>query len=226
MTFNSIYEKLLIQFFGITDNIHEAGYILRDGRFLDFSGRHFINDPFERKYVLTKAIEHHDLFGVNYNGFSLEELWPNLYDQGTLPVVSMMALAGVVRCNSAQPRWKKNGFLTTCHCFSEGQYRTILRYFEEDTVTLTYLTTDGYIVDDFVCKFVTYEKLKHWVDVCQKKTPSKTLFSTAAAKAPYSKVDSCAIADGTYPAGVHVNNYPELKKRQYVYQPYGDSEYE
>jgi len=30
-----------IEYFGVTDNPHEAGYLLPDGRFLDFSGRHW-----------------------------------------------------------------------------------------------------------------------------------------------------------------------------------------
>ena len=216
MTFNPIYEKLLVRFFGVTDNIKEAGYMLGDGRLLDFSGRHFISDPIQRKCTATKVIEHHDLFGVNYQGFSIEELWPGLYEKHMLPVLSVMLLTGAVSLSYIE---KKNELtLRTCHPFTEKQLDRILHYFEEYSLYLSYVNSDGYIVDDSYVTFLTKEKLLHWVNICQGKKPSTVLFSSAASKAPYTSVDSTPIREGTLSSFVDIEASSELRKRKYVYQ--------
>ena len=216
MTFNPIYEKLLVRFFGVTDNIKEAGYMLGDGRLLDFSGRHFISDPIQRKCTATKVIEHHDLFGVNYQGFSIEELWPGLYEKHMLPVLSVMLLTGAVSLSYIE---KKNELtLRTCHPFTEKQLDRILHYFEEYSLYLSYVNSDGYIVDDSYVTFLTKEKLLHWVNICQGKKPSTVLFSSAASKAPYTSVDSTPIREGTLSSFVDIEASNELRKRKYVYQ--------
>lgn len=214
--FNPIYEKLLVKFFGVTDNIKEAGYMLRDGRLLDFSGRHFISDPIQRKCTATKVIEHHDLFGVNYQGFSIEELWPDLYEKYMLPVLSVMLLTGAVSLSYVE---KKNELtLRTCHPFTEEQVERILYYFEEHSLYLSYVNPEGYIVDDSYVTFLTKEKLLHWVNTCQCKKPSTVLFSSAASKAPYISVDSTPIREGTLSSFVDIEASSELRKRKYVYQ--------
>lgn len=216
MTFNPIYEKLLVRFFGVTDNLKEAGYMLRDGRLLDFSGRHFISDPIQRKCTATKVIEHHDLFGVNYQGFSIEELWPHLYEKHMLPVLSVMLLTGAVSLSYIE---KKNELtLRTCHPFSEKQVDRILHYFEEYSLYLSYVNSDGYIVDDSYITFLTREKLVRWVNSCQTKEPSSVLFSSAASKAPFTSVDSTPIREGTLSSFVDIDASSELRKRRYVYQ--------
>lgn len=216
MIFNPIYEKLLVRFFGITDNIKEAGYMLRDGRLLDFSGRHFISDPIQRKCTATKVIEHHDLFGVNYQGFSIEELWPHLYEKHMLPVLSVMLLTGAVSLSYIE---KKNELtLRTCHPFTEKQLDRILHYFEECSLYLSYVNSDGYIVDDSYVTFLTRKKLVRWMNKCQTKEPSSVLFSSAASKAPFTSVDSTPIREGTLSSFVDIDASSELRKRRYVYQ--------
>lgn len=214
--FNPIYEKLLVKFFGVTDNIKEAGYMLRDGRLLDFSGRHFISDPIQRKCTATKMIEHHDLFGVNYQGFSIEELWPDLYEKHMLPVLSVMTLTGAVSLSYVEK--KSELTLRTCHPFTEKQVERILHYFEEYSLYLSYVSPEGYIVDDSYVTFLTKEKLLHWVNTCHGKEPSPVLFSSAASKAPYTSVDSTPIRECTLSSFVGIEASTELRKRKYIYQ--------
>ena len=214
--FNPIYEKLLVKFFGVTDNIKEAGYMLRDGRLLDFSGRHFISDPIQRKCTATKMIEHHDLFGVNYQGFSIEELWPDLYEKHMLPVLSVMTLTGAVSLSYVEKTSELT--LRTCHPFTEKQVERILHYFEEYSLYLSYVSPEGYIVNDSYVTFVTKEKLLHWVNTCQGKKPSTVLFSSAASKAPYTSVDSTPIRECTLSSFVGIEASTELRKRKYIYQ--------
>lgn len=214
--FNPIYEKLLVKFFGVTDNIKEAGYMLRDGRLLDFSGRHFISDPIQRKCTATKIIEHHDLFGVNYQGFSIEELWPDLYEKHMLPVLSVMTLTGAVSLSYVEN--KSELTLRTCHPFTEKQVERILHYFEEYSLYLSYVSPEGYIVDDSYVTFLTKEKLLHWVNTCHGKEPSPVLFSSAASKAPYTSVDSTPIRECTLSSFADIEASTELRKRKYVYQ--------
>ena len=212
---NPLYERLLVRFFGITENINEAGYILRDGRLLDLSGRHFISDPLDRRHTFTKIIQHHDLFGVNYQGFSIEELWPGLYSQGNLPVLSILKLTGAISLNCIYDR--NNITLRTCHPFSEAQYKTILRYFEEQSVYFSYINFDGRIVDDSYLTFVNRKKIERWIEHCQTKKPSKMFFSSAGALASYDKVNVTPVAVDSYPSDIDLNRYPELKKRMHVY---------
>lgn len=50
--------ELAVKEFGLTDDFYEAGYILRDGRMLDFSGKKFGGDPGHR------ALDHRQITKV------------------------------------------------------------------------------------------------------------------------------------------------------------------
>lgn len=176
----NVYEKMLVKFFGVTEDIKEAGYILQDGRLIDLSGRHFIEDPTVRKYYIgSNCIQHHDIFGVNYRGFSIEELWFNVYGKDFQPVTSILNLTRSVSL-------KVNTTHSVCECYirmmyppTDEQYSVIFKHFEEGRVNVSYLSPDGYIVDDITIPFLTQRKLHDFVTACMHKEPTDVLFSTA-----------------------------------------------
>lgn len=59
---NSLEEKAILKF-KITNNPYEAGYILKNGKFLDFSGRAFADNPDERYYKNERSVDHREVGG-------------------------------------------------------------------------------------------------------------------------------------------------------------------
>lgn len=211
----NFYEKLLVEFFGITDSIAEAGYILKDGRLIDLSGRHFIEDPIERKhYIGGNIIQHHDIFGENYCGFSIEDIWPDIYSENFLPVKEILEKTQSIslkfdRSNSLAC-WIRMMFPPT-----EEQYRVILKYFEEAKAYISYISTDGYIVEDTYIAFLTEKKLKSFVEKCANKKPTNILFDGAVTLA---KDIVCSPIRKNYLPMIDLQKYKGFRIREKSYQ--------
>lgn len=95
-----------IKLYGITPNCEEAGYILPDGRFLDFSGRHQQPDEYTREgdfWISKKSrpdymsgsryVDHRHIAGDAYDG-SYIELSPLNYTDG---MIDFMLKSGCIR---------------------------------------------------------------------------------------------------------------------------------
>ena len=85
--------KDLMKFFGITDDPLEAGYILPNGKFLDFSGRHLTGKPLP----VIDQLRHDRITGYNMNGYCLTNDYPDLIksDNWTYDIINKFKL---VRC--------------------------------------------------------------------------------------------------------------------------------
>ena len=98
---------------GLTRNINEAGYILPDGKMLDFSGRHW-TDEYRLKddqWQLKKSnqidhmagqrqVDHRD---INYDGVPADEQWSGMVDFMSRGAVRVDAQAGMVSVHGRNP---------------------------------------------------------------------------------------------------------------------------
>lgn len=83
------------QYFGVTNDYKEAGYILPDGTMLDLSGKHEVPPEDAKYYRHSRTVDHRMLGGENYNGFSLEP-WIGTGDGGEL-MCRFMQKSGAMR---------------------------------------------------------------------------------------------------------------------------------
>lgn len=215
----NVYEKLLVNFFGTTDSIEEAGYVLTDGTLIDLSGRHFIEDPIERKYYLgSNMIQHYDIFGVNYDGFSLTDLWPNACSNEFQPVKEILEKTKAISLKLDYSRYALECWIRMMYPPTEQQYSVILKYFEEGRANVSYIDRSGYIIDDIYIPFLTARKLKLFVESCKYKKPTTTQFSTASSSGR--DVVCSPLKSDCFPM-ISLDKYRELRVRQRIYQdPY------
>lgn len=212
----NVYEKLLIEFFGVTQDISEAGYILQDGTLIDFSGRHFISDPTVRKYTISdNGIQHHDIFGTNYRGFSLEELWQGAHQNSFQPVMSILKECRAVSIKMDTALHIRECWLRMMYPPTEEQYQVIFKNFEEGYANVSYISIDGFIVDDACIKFLTQRKLRDFVASCINKHPTNIPFSTAYS---LGRDVSCSPIAENYIPMFDLSNSRELKLRHEMYR--------
>ena len=212
----NVYEKLLINFFGTTDSIEEAGYILTDGTLIDLSGRHFIDDPIERKYYLgNNVIQHHDIFGVNYCGFSLTDFWPHAYDKTFQPVKEILEKTRAISLKTDHSKYTLECWIRMMYPPTQQQYSVILKHFEEGRANVSYIDPSGYIIDDIYIPFLTAGKLKSFVESCKYKKPTNTPFSTASS---FDKNVVCSPLKSDCLPMIRLDKYRELRARQQTYQ--------
>ena len=212
----NIYEKMLIEFFGTTSNIGEAGYVLKDGTLIDLSGRHFVSDPILRQYCGTNKIQHHDIFGKNYKGFSIEEIWFVMSkEQDFQPVLDILKKTEAISL-------KSNGRCDCCIRMiappTPAQYDVIFKYFEEGRANISYIDSSGFIVDDISIAFLTRRKLYEFVNSCIHKKPTTTHFSGAYCFGKNVVCSPCCDEPFGYFRHVDLSKNPQLKKRQESYQ--------
>lgn len=212
----NIYEKMLIEFFGTTSNIEEAGYVLKDGTLIDLSGRHFVSDPIARQYRGTNMIQHHDIFGKNYKGFSIEDIWFAMSNQHDFqPVLDILKKTQAISLKSAG----------RCDCYirmvappTAAQYDVIFKYFEEGRANISYIDFDGFIIDDISIAFLTRRKLYDFVNSCIHKKPSTTHFSGAYCFGKGVVCSPCHDDHSGYLRHIDLSKNLQLKKRQEAYQ--------
>lgn len=73
---NGVLEKKAAQYFGLTDDFNVAGYILNDGKMLDFSGVHWLDkDSYSPKEIAQwkkqnnfRQVDHEDIFEIFPDG--------------------------------------------------------------------------------------------------------------------------------------------------------------
>lgn len=212
----NVYEKMLVEFFGTTEDIKEAGYVLKDGTLIDLSGRHFISDPIERKYHIgSNGIQHHDIFGTNYRGFSIEDIWFDMCRKEFQPVASILNHTQCISLKMDTARHVRECWIRMMYPPTEAQYSVIFKNFEEGRANVSYLSPDGYIVDDITIPFLTPSKLYSFVESCANKPPTGILFSTASY---FGRDVVCSPLDDTYIPMFNLSENKEFRLRQKVYQ--------
>ena len=157
----------LIRFYGITTSYKECGYILPDGRMLDFSGRHILG-----KCSGGKWVEHHDFTGTNIYGFSLEDLYekfPILTEKYHVPHVMDC-------CHLIKFQYDAR-IVATVRLPTDAQYRTVLSAFGERDCVVSMTDADGYLIDDAIVK-CEERTMRKWFETTIKKKPTSNRMIT------------------------------------------------
>lgn len=144
---------LLIQFYGLTTDIRECGFIAPDGRMLDFSGRHKGNPP-----SIGKWVEHFDFFGMNKEGFSLEEFF-DMY-----PFNQKYPLAKIMDCCNLVKFAYDARTVSSIRVPTDEQLKIIESAFGESWSILCCIDSDSYIKDDFELSYTTAKSVKSWFE--------------------------------------------------------------
>lgn len=168
--------SLLIEFFGFTDDPKECGYILEDGRMLDFSGRHKGKHPSSGKWI-----EHFDLFGCNNNGFSLEDFFDSYPFCCEYPMAKIMDDHKLIKfCFDTRT-------VGSTVVPSNEQLRIIDSCFGDSWCILSCIDRDSFIKDDIELKYTTGKIVKNWFEsAVEKKSTTvhtltlKNLYNTSA----------------------------------------------
>ena len=166
-----MYSKLLddaIKFFGLTNDPKECGFICPSGEMLDFSGRHLAVGFMDLEFKPNrKNLIHGNIFGVNHEGFSLMEKYPQLATEGIVNY-SFMKHTSTMRF---EPRNHFScGMVDYITKPTEKQIETIANILQEQSVYLSKSDIDGNCLADYEIKFVTKRSLRETIDKIEEET--------------------------------------------------------
>lgn len=166
-----MYSNLLddvIKFFGLTTNPKECGFICPNGEMLDFSGRHlavgFLDKVFKPN---RKNLVHGNIFGVNHDGFSLMEKYPQLATEGIVNY-SLMKYISAVRVDAA--RRLSGGMADYITKPTEKQIEVIADIMQERSLFLSKSDVNGNCLADYEIKFVTKRSLRDAIEKIEEET--------------------------------------------------------
>ena len=115
----------LKRFYGTTDDINEAGYILPDGSCLDFSGRHLKYGLIKWAYVKgRKGITHDTVLGINNNGYCLTSDYKDLLWSSFSFSHAIIIYARAIRLGIGLPDVEP--FINVCAKMTDAQMATLL----------------------------------------------------------------------------------------------------
>lgn len=165
-----MYSKLLddaIKFFGLTDVPRECGFICPNGEMLDFSGRHLAVGFLDKVYQPNrKNLVHGNIFGVNKDGFSLMEKYPQLATEGIVNY-AFMKYTSAVRFDECKKSCGMADYLVRP---TEKQIEVIANIMQEQTMYLSKSDVDGNCLADCEIKFVTKRSLREAIDKLEEET--------------------------------------------------------
>ena len=167
-----MYSKLLddaIEFFGLTTSPKECGFICPNGEMLDFSGRHLAVGFLDKEFKPNrKNLVHGNIFGVNHNGFSLMEKYPQLATEGIVNY-SLMKYTSALRFSSVTSRisYGMADYITKP---TEKQIEVIADIMQEQSLFLSKSDVNGNCLADYEIKFVTKRSLRDAIEKIEEET--------------------------------------------------------
>lgn len=160
------------ELFGTTYDPHETGYMMQDGDMLDMTGAHEVDpsDKETRRYMRgQRTVDHREVAGENYSGFSTEDLFANegLKDRSEY-MYNFMARTGAMRMDydssigalSRQP--------------TKAQVQMLAQMGDDNGfLVLSYYTPEGRIVDETELDGrITQRKIKEFFEQAEEKADS------------------------------------------------------
>ena len=166
-----MYSNLLddaIKFFGLTNVARECGFICPNGEMLDFTGRHLAVGFLDKVYQPNRRnLVHGNIFGVNHDGFSLMEKYPQLATDGIVNY-AFMKHTSAVRFNAT--RLISGGMADYLVRPTEKQIEVIANIMQEQSMFLSKSDVDGNCLADCEVKFVTKRSLREAIDKLEEET--------------------------------------------------------
>ena len=144
--FNGLLEGA-IKFFGITTNPYEGGYITKDGRILDFSGKH-LKIGFLNHIILNDliTIKHSTFYGINHNGYCLTKEFPQLMSEKDC-IASFMFYTGCIRYKCS-PWYVKESYIDFVRTPTEKQIDELSKFLDGRNVNITQTSLNGDVLMD------------------------------------------------------------------------------
>lgn len=142
------------EFFGVTTDYKEAGYLLPDGTMLDLSGKH-LTSPQNAKYCRRqRVIDHRELGGENYDGFSLEP-WIGTGDGDDL-MCRFMAKAGAMRVDF-------NAHIASAIVMPTAkQIQTLYYGVRGSWLVISTMTKNGDLIEDVEFEHCSTKSITQW----------------------------------------------------------------
>lgn len=142
------------QYFGVTTDYKEAGYILPDGSMLDLSGKHLVPPEDAKYHRHERTVDHRELGGENYDGFSLEP-WIGTGDGGDL-MCKFMQKAGAVRVDF------KAHIASTIVMPTPKQIQTLYYGVRGSWLMMSTMTKNGDLIEDVELEYSSVKKITEW----------------------------------------------------------------
>lgn len=156
-----------IKFFGLTESPYEGGYMTKDGKMLDFTGRH-LKIGFRNKFWHSNSIsiEHGIFYGINWDGYCLTKEFPQLmYEKNC--IASFMLYTGCIRFKITTT-YNKEGYIDFVRTPTEKQIDALAKIFADRGVYITQTSIDGDVLLDEHITNVDESKLR---EVISKRSP-------------------------------------------------------
>ena len=154
---NKRFVDSVIRFFGITNNVFEAGYILEDGRMLDFSGTNLKVGLFDNEIIHNhRNLIHDNFFGINKENYSLsfDDIRKFLLCEDTGDIVTnFMRVSNCVRVD-------KSDHICSFIKINKNQVTTLLKMFEDDSLIIGQINEKGLELRSEELKCVTKRNLE------------------------------------------------------------------
>ena len=148
-----------IKFFGLTESPYEGGYMSKDGKMLDFTGRH-LKIGFRNKFLHANAIsiEHGIFYGINQDGYCLTKEFPHLMCEKNC-IASFMLYTGCIRFKITTT-YNKEGYIDFVRTPTEKQIDALAKIFADRGVYITQTSINGDVLLDEHITNVDKSKLR------------------------------------------------------------------
>lgn len=141
------------QFFGVTTDYKKAGYVLPDGIMLDLSGSHWA-PPEDARYYKKRTVDHREIGGENYDGFSLEP-WIGQGDGNDL-MCRFMQKSGAMRVDF------NAHIASTIVMPTQKQISTLYYGVRGGWICLSAWTKNGDIIEDVEFEHCSTKSIVEW----------------------------------------------------------------
>lgn len=161
----AINQKLIdkaIHYFGLTDNPNETGYVLPDGRRLDFSGRHQINDYVFNDKTLKFEIKNKKERDYMFNERNIDhrEVQDIINSSDTRAMIDFMKKTSAIR-------YLSNSGITVIENPTDQQLKVIISDFRKSQEILEVDVTDFKTMNTIDSKEfprATLEAVKNYIE--------------------------------------------------------------
>lgn len=157
---NKRFIKDVIRFFGITNNVFECGYLLEDGRMLDFSATNLKVGLFDNQVIHNhRNLIHDNFFGINKENYSLsfDDIRKFLLNEDRDIVTNFMRISNSVRVD-------KSDHICSFIKINNNQINTLLKMFEDDSLIIGQIDENGLELRSDEIQCVTKKKLLEFVN--------------------------------------------------------------
>lgn len=146
-----------VNYFGVTNDLRETGYLLPDGRTLDMSGRLQADTQHHKFMRGERTVDHRELFGENlHNGSTLDQMLKS--QNGSEAMYEFMARTGAMRVDF------NAGVASSSRPPTQQQLAKLANGMKGEYLAVDYIRPDGNIVTDAEFDSAKLSDIKRFFD--------------------------------------------------------------